>query len=199
MALLPALIQQIQPNTATGLALPLIFARGLGQLCGPRLLKVNRLEQYAASNRYLLYCLLAFLAAYCLLPGLSIWTTAALVMIFLAHLASNVVFALGTFSLLHAFPEESVSLCRQRKSVALAGDECGSGNADSGVFIRKMGSSASVIQCIVYGTGDGRADLLPIVTMKGVHWQTPVHIFMRVYRHIHGFYQIRVWQTGTAE
>lgn len=109
MALLPALIQQIQPDTAAGLALPLIFARSLGQLCGPLLLKANRLEQYAASNRYLLCCLLAFLAAYFLLPGLSAWTAAALVMIFLAHLASNVVFALGTFSLLHTFPEESVS------------------------------------------------------------------------------------------
>ncbi len=109
MALLPALVQQIRPDSATGLALPLIFARSLGQLCGPLLLKADRLEQYAASNRYLLYCLLAFLAAYCLLPALSGYPATSLVIIFLAHLASNVVFALGTFSLLHVFPAETVS------------------------------------------------------------------------------------------
>jgi hypothetical protein len=38
MALLPALAQQIRPDDASGLALPLLFARSLGQLCGPLLL-----------------------------------------------------------------------------------------------------------------------------------------------------------------
>jgi len=39
MALLPALAQQLHPQDAAGLALPLLFARSLGQLCGPMLLK----------------------------------------------------------------------------------------------------------------------------------------------------------------
>ena len=39
MALLPALAQQIHPQDAAGLALPLLFARSMGQLCGPMLLK----------------------------------------------------------------------------------------------------------------------------------------------------------------
>jgi hypothetical protein len=38
MALLPALAQQLHPQDAAGLAL-LLFARSLGQLCGPMLLK----------------------------------------------------------------------------------------------------------------------------------------------------------------
>lgn len=39
MALLPALAQQLHPQDAAGLALPLLFARSMGQLCGPMLLK----------------------------------------------------------------------------------------------------------------------------------------------------------------
>lgn len=39
MALLPALAQQLRPQDAAGLALPLLFARSLGQLSGPLLLK----------------------------------------------------------------------------------------------------------------------------------------------------------------
>ncbi|WP_312633714.1 MFS transporter [Pseudescherichia sp.] len=110
MALLPALAQQIRPDETTGLALPLIFARSLGQLCGPLLLNADRLGEYARSNRYLLGCLLIFLAAYALLPGFSAYRSVALLMIFLAHLASNMVFALGTFSVLNDFTAETVSV-----------------------------------------------------------------------------------------
>lgn len=39
MALLPAMAQQIHPQDAASLALPLLFARSMGQLCGPLLLK----------------------------------------------------------------------------------------------------------------------------------------------------------------
>lgn len=110
MALLPALAQQIRPDEATGLALPLIFARSVGQLCGPLLLKADRLGDYARSNRYLLGCLLIFLGAYAVLPTFSEYRSGALLMIFVAHLASNVVFALGTFSVLNNFTAETVSV-----------------------------------------------------------------------------------------
>lgn len=110
MALLPALAQQIRPDETTGLALPLIFARSVGQLCGPLLLNADRLGDYARSNRYLLGCLLIFLGAYAVLPTFSEYRSAALLMIFVAHLASNVVFALGTFSVLNDFTAETVSV-----------------------------------------------------------------------------------------
>ncbi|MEA9391319.1 MFS transporter [Acerihabitans sp. TG2] len=109
MALLPAIAQQIRPGDATGLALPLLFARSLGQLCGPLLLNGERLRHYAKSNRHLLMCLGIFLAAYGALPLLAAEKTTALGLIFVAHLASNVVFALGTFSVLAYFPAQSVS------------------------------------------------------------------------------------------
>lgn len=108
MALLPALAQQIHPDDATGLALPLLFARSLGQLCGPLLLNGEKLPHYARRNRLLVLCLAVFLGAYGLLPLLSEEKSAALGLIFIAHLASNVVFAVGTFSLLAGFSGDEI-------------------------------------------------------------------------------------------
>lgn len=107
MALLPALAQQIEPNDAAGLAMPLLFARSMGQLCGPLLLKRESLPRYAGQNRLLLTCLGLFLLAYGTIPLLS--GMQALGVVFVAHLASNVVFAVGTFSLLSSFQANLIS------------------------------------------------------------------------------------------
>lgn len=107
MALLPALAQQIRPDDAASLALPLLFARSLGQLCGPLLLNGEKLPHYARRNRLLLLCLAIFLGAYSLLPLLS-GKRVLLGLIFIAHLASNMVFAVGTFSLLAGFSDDQV-------------------------------------------------------------------------------------------
>ncbi|MCU6667455.1 MFS transporter [Enterobacteriaceae bacterium H4N4] len=107
MALLPALAQQIEPDNAAGLALPLLFARSLGQLCGPLLLKRDSLPRYARQNRLLLLCLGLFLISYGVIPLLS--GVQILGMVFLAHLASNIVFAAGTFSVLSSFQAAEVS------------------------------------------------------------------------------------------
>lgn len=109
MALLPALAQQINPENAAGLALPLLFARSLGQLCGPLLLRKESLTRFAARTPLLLSCLALFLAAYGLLPFLSAWVVLALGMIFIAHLASNIVFAAGTFGVLSNFQAIQIS------------------------------------------------------------------------------------------
>lgn len=109
MALLPALAQQIRPEAATGVALPLLFARSLGQLCGPLMLNTDKLSRYSASNWRLLFCLGLFLGGYFLLPLLAGWPPTGLALIFGAHLASNIVFALGTFSLLKYFSDEQVA------------------------------------------------------------------------------------------
>lgn len=112
MALLPALAQQIEPNDAAGLALPLLFARSMGQLCGPLLLKRESLPRYAGQNRLLLTCLGLFLLAYGTIPLLS--GMQALGAVFVAHLASNVVFAVGTFSLLSSFQADLISSASSR-------------------------------------------------------------------------------------
>lgn len=114
MALLPALIQQIQPDNATSLTLPLLFARSLGQLCGPLLLDGNKLSHYASRNRVLLMCLGIYLVSYGMVPQVSGELLAASGLIFVAHLASNILFALGTFSLLAWFSAEHVSSASAR-------------------------------------------------------------------------------------
>ncbi|HHA1505699.1 MFS transporter [Enterobacter ludwigii] len=103
MALLPAMAQQIHPQDAASIALPLLFARNMGQLCGPLLLKRDSLTRFAARTPRILLCLGIFLAAYGMLPLLSGWMACALGMIFVAHLASNVLFAAGTFAVLSSF------------------------------------------------------------------------------------------------
>lgn len=109
MSLLPALAQQISPSDATGLALPLLFARSMGQLCGPLLLKKEQLPRYASQNRILLSCLSIFLLAYGVVPFLTGLQTLASGMIFIAHVASNIVFAVGTFGILHHFQTASIA------------------------------------------------------------------------------------------
>ncbi|WP_236328169.1 MFS transporter [Enterobacter bugandensis] len=103
MALLPALAQQLHPQDAAGLALPLLFARSMGQLCGPMLLKKESLTRFAVHTPRIIVCLGIFLAAYGMLPLLSGWMACALGIIFIAHLASNVLFAAGTFGVLSSF------------------------------------------------------------------------------------------------
>lgn len=109
MALLPALAQEIHPDDAPALALPLLFARSLGQLCGPLLLDAGKLQRYSANNRLLLLCLSVFTGGYFLLPLSAQSAFAGLVMIFIAHIASNMVFATGTFGVLKNFPENQVA------------------------------------------------------------------------------------------
>ncbi|MGV8924593.1 MAG: hypothetical protein ACOH2G_02785 [Ewingella sp.] len=109
MALLPAVAQQMRPEETTALALPLLFARSLGQLCGPLLMNADKLQRYGASNTRLLLCLALFLGGYFLLPLLGVNPVTGLGLIFGAHLASNVVFALGTFGVLRHFSAEQVA------------------------------------------------------------------------------------------
>ena len=110
MALLPALAQQLRPQDAAGLALPLLFARSMGQLCGPLLLKRDSLARFAARTPRLLLCLGIFLAAYGMLPFMANWAGYAPGMIFVAHLASNVLFAAGTFGMLSHFQARQIAV-----------------------------------------------------------------------------------------
>lgn len=109
MALLPALAQEIRPEDSAGLALPLLFARSLGQLCGPLMLDASKLQRYSANNGLLLICLVVFIGSYFLLPLSAGYPFAGLVLIFTAHMASNIVFALGTFGILRNFPQTEVA------------------------------------------------------------------------------------------
>jgi hypothetical protein len=146
MALLPAVAQQMRPVDTAELALPLLFARSLGQLCGPLLLNADQLRRYAGSNGRLLLCLVLFLGGYFLLPLLGGWPVAGLGLIFGAHLASNVVFALGTFGVLRHFAAEQVataSAMAWRGQVLIAAVATGS----AGLLAEGIGA-ASALYCV---------------------------------------------------
>ena len=109
MALLPALAQEIRPEDSAELALPLILARSLGQLCGPLILNADKLQRYAANNWLLMLCVGGYIGSYCLLPLSTGFTFVGLALIFSAHMASNIVFALGSFGILKNFAETQVA------------------------------------------------------------------------------------------
>jgi len=73
------------------------------------LLDAGKLQRYSANNRLLLLCLSVFTGGYFLLPLSAQSALAGLVMIFIAHIASNIVFATGTFGVLKNFPEKQVA------------------------------------------------------------------------------------------
>ncbi|HGH3372325.1 TPA: MFS transporter [Kluyvera cryocrescens] len=109
MALLPALAQEIRPKDSAELALPLILARSLGQLCGPLILNADKLQRYSTNNWLLMICLGGYIGSYCLLPLSTGFTFVGLALIFSAHMASNIVFALGSFGVLKNFAETQVA------------------------------------------------------------------------------------------
>ncbi|QND83000.1 Uncharacterized protein ChrSV_0772 [Chromobacterium vaccinii] len=104
MALLPTLLMQTANRTET--VLMLLFARSLGQLCGPLLIKESRLK--AKSNWTILICLLGFVLLYQAIG----WFDQPLVLfsvVFFAHLLSNIIFSLGWYGILKNFPPDYVA------------------------------------------------------------------------------------------
>lgn len=109
MALLPALVPAtFSTHEAHRMALALLFARSLGQLVGPLILNPEKFEKYSNSNVLLLGCLFIFIVCYGLVPFVPSHNL-ALILIFTAHVFSNVVFSLAVYSLLQKFDENLVA------------------------------------------------------------------------------------------
>lgn len=113
MALLPVL-----RSAGNQQMLPLLFARSLGQLCGPLLVRQSWLSK-GTSNQLLLLCLAGFALCYGLLTAVSQlpW---ALLLVFLAHVLSNVVYSLGWHGLLRHFSPQQIgwaTACSYRRQV----------------------------------------------------------------------------------
>lgn len=108
MALLPSLVPAtFSAREAQSLALALLFARSLGQLVGPLILNPEKFEKYSNSNLLMLGCLFIFIACYGLVP-LMPSQYPALMLIFTAHIFSNVVASLAIYALLRKFDEDLV-------------------------------------------------------------------------------------------
>ena len=146
LLLLPVLAAVGSPAMALLPALALLFARSMGQLCGPLLLNRESLSRYAGQNRLLLTCLGLFFLAYGTIPLLSV--TLALGVVFIAHLASNIVFAAGTFSLLSSF-------------------QASQGSSASGKAWRWQTASASLFTCITALVADVLGPLQALYGVSG--------------------------------
>ncbi|NDL00801.1 hypothetical protein [Photorhabdus bodei] len=108
MALLPSLVPlSLTGHEAQTTALALLFSRSLGQLVGPLLLNPERFEKNSNSNALLIGCLFAFITCYGLVP-FSSSTYLALLLVFIAHVFSNVVFSLAVYTVLKKFDENHV-------------------------------------------------------------------------------------------
>lgn len=109
MALLPALLPPASQQAA--LVLPLLFARSLGQLCGPLLVRRSLLGK--ANRGVMLACLAGFSGCY-LAVAWQPWPAMALLLVFCAHGLSNVVFSLGWHGLLQAFAPQHTAAASAR-------------------------------------------------------------------------------------
>lgn len=109
MALLPGLVPtNLTGHEAQATALALLFSRSLGQLIGPLLLNPERFEKNSNNNGLLLGCLFIFVTCYGLIP-FSTSSYLALMLVFIAHIFSNVVFSLAVYSVLKKFDENHVA------------------------------------------------------------------------------------------
>lgn len=141
MALLPVLV----PGTGdrSQIVLALLFARSLGQLCGPMLVKEKQLE---VQNLYLIiFCMVGFLVCYQLI-AISTILAVALVLVFLAHVLSNIVFSLGWYGLLRNFNAKHVAAASARsyRKQVVVGVIVG---GIAGLLADKIGGQLSLFVC----------------------------------------------------
>jgi len=104
MALLPALIPSAMNPKET--ALPILFARSLGQLVGPVFIRESHLKKPPMT--LIALCMVGFLVCYQTVT-LSTWFLLSFCLIFFAHILSNIVANLGNYGLLKYFNSEHVA------------------------------------------------------------------------------------------
>lgn len=145
MALLPALLpphsQQAQQ------VLPLLFARSLGQLCGPLLVSSQQLGRH--NRGLMLGCLAGFSACYLAIAWLP-WPSLALLLVFAAHVLSNVVFSLGWHGLLQTFDKQhtaAASARSYRNQVLVAAIS----SLLAGGLANHVGAASALLMCCAAG------------------------------------------------
>lgn len=88
--------------------LTLILFRSIGQFIGPLIIHNDRFESLASSKQTIYFCLLFFIATYCVIFNTDNFYF-ALLLIIIAHIASNVVFTLATYSMLASFSVDEIA------------------------------------------------------------------------------------------
>ena len=141
MSLLPTLIKT--DNSEQETLLLLLFARSLGQLLGPFLVKEDRYKNPSAL--FIIGCLAAFILCYIFVP-FSPLVTISLLLVFLAHIFSNIIYSIGWYSLLTHFEKHQVaaaSASSYRKQIIIGAAV----SIVAGWLAERIGSHSSLICC----------------------------------------------------
>lgn len=141
MALLPTLISTEAKGVNS--ILYLLFARSLGQLVGPMVIKEAHLKKQ--SSRMLIGCLVLFLVCYQLISIIPIgfipW-----ILVFVAHIFSNIVYSISWYNILTTFEKEKIAAATAvsyRKQII-----CGSlSSGIAGLVADKLGSQLALLIC----------------------------------------------------
>lgn len=86
----------------------LILFRSIGQFIGPLIVNNDRFEAFASNKQMINFCLIFFIAIYSIIFDTGNYYL-ALLLIVVAHIASNVVFTLATYSMLASFSTEEIA------------------------------------------------------------------------------------------
>jgi MFS family permease len=95
-------------------SLLLIFMKVLGQLIGPLLLTPSAIEKHFSSNRTIILCGAGYVSAY-LLASLVGSLPLASVAIIIAHIFSNVIYVIATYSAKTSFNEKEIAVISSRQ------------------------------------------------------------------------------------
>lgn len=145
MSLLPTLVTSNNEHNDT--LLFLLFARSLGQLLGPFLVKEERYKNQ--SPLFIITCMTAFVVCYLFVP-LTPFLSISLILVFSAHVFSNIIYSLGWYSLLTNFDNAQVAAASAnsyRKQIIIGAVI----SIIAGILADSVGSPLALFICSITG------------------------------------------------
>lgn len=145
MSLLPTLVNNESEHNKT--LLFLLFVRSLGQLLGPFLVKEERYKNQ--SPLFIIACMTAFVVFYLFVP-LTPFLSISLILVFSAHVFSNIIYSLGWYSLLTNFDTAQVAAASAnsyRKQIIVGAVI----SMMAGVLADRVGSTLALVICSITG------------------------------------------------
>lgn len=145
MSLLPTLIHSADGQKNTMLFL--LLSRSVGQLLGPFLIKEERYKNQ--SSLFIITCMGAFIVCYSLVPIIP-YLILSLLLVFCAHIFSNIIYSLGWYSLLTNFDNDQVAAASAssfRKQIVTGAVM----SIFAGALADRIGSPLALIICSVTG------------------------------------------------
>lgn len=145
MSLLPTLVTSNNEHNDT--LLFLLFARSLEQLLGPFLVKEERYKNQ--SPLFIITCMTAFVVCHLFVP-LTPFLSISLILVFSAHVFSNIIYILGWYSLLTNFDNAQVAAASAnsyRKQIIIGAVI----SIIAGILADSVGSPLALFICSITG------------------------------------------------